>query len=132
MRRPNKHCGPGAATHTPATSKTHSWLMVNIGADVGKSAWGLGCVLCRWAGEKGPYTTCTKRTLTKLVRHANTSRHMHVVQSWSNKAMTSGGEDHVPGGQTAEPVGGQTPVPAAIGGVGYGHILKMLEIFQEQ
>ena len=122
----------------PVTKKHHTWLMVNIGADSGKSAWGLGCVLCRWAGEKGPYSKCTKRNLSKLERHGNTVKHMDVVRSWSDKVLAnskkgSGGKTPMVthGGKTPMVThGGKTPMQS--GGVGYGHILKMLEIFEEQ
>ena len=97
----------------------------------------LGCVLCRWAGEKGPYSKCTKRNLSKLERHGNTAKHMDVVRSWSDKVLAnskkgSGGKTPMVthGGKTPMVThGGKTPMQS--GGVGYGHILKMLEIFEE-
>ena len=126
----------------PVTKKSHTWLMVNIGADSGKTAWGLGCVLCRWADEKSPFGKCIVRQLSKLDRHGDTAQHMNVMRSWSDKVLAnSGGKTPVVthGGQTPKVThGGKTPkgtrgkALAQSGGVGYGHILKMLEIFEEQ
>lgn len=97
---------------------------------------------------KSMMARCQKQTLAKLPRHQHSSEHQHALQKWhkeqnclSERVATEasrnppGAGDHTQASASTS-TGGKTPEVAREShlefNVGYGHVLKMLELFQEQ
>ena len=118
--------------------------MVHPEAETGSHDWGLGCAICRWAGLKSKMARCKKTDLAKLSRHQMSSEHGKALEKWresqggvSTEApenpLAEGGNTLVNTGTSRKPpdVIRESPVLSREN-VGYGHVLKMLELFQEQ
>ena len=120
----------------PLSGNRCSWLMQAPGADNKAEEWGVGCSLCRWAKTGTIMAKCEKKTLVHISRHNNQVEH--------RKALALFFEDKLPGGLTPDPdgksksnqqelivgPGGKTP-EIADRGVGFAHVLKVLEVCEQ-
>lgn len=112
------------------TNETFTWLIEHPLAETGSHVWGLGCSLCRWARVKSPMARCEKQTLDKLARHQKCREHQQALLKW-NAVQNSTSM----GAAGSAATGSKTPEVNLEGtheNVGYGHVIKMLELFQEQ
>ena len=130
------------------TNEMFTWLMEHPGAETGSHEWGLGCCICRWAGLDTKMAQCQKQCLIKLERHQNSSAHKRAEQKWLEAqicpalgSLAAEAPTNPPGAggsisaSTRTFTGGETPVSQESHleeNVGYGHVIKILEIFQEQ
>ena len=121
----------------PLSGNRYTWLMQAPGANAKSEEWGLGCAVCRWAKTGSIMARCQRNTLRNLCRHNAQIEHKKALARYN--ALT------VPGGLTPDPDGGnfksiQDELLAGPGGetldmakrgVGWAHVLKVLEIFQQ-
>jgi len=88
-------------------------------AEVGSHEWGLGCSICRWAGLTTKMAKCEKTTFDRLSRHQKSGDHQTALKKWADA-----------GGLTDE--NRDTAESRVDVNVGYGHVIKILQIFREQ
>ena len=103
----------------PITQERLTWLMQNPLAEVGSHEWGLGCSICRWAGLTTKMAKCEKTTFDRLSRHQKSGDHQTALKKWADA-----------GGLTDE--NRDTAESRVDVNVGYGHVIKILQIFREQ
>lgn len=109
----------------PITQKRLTWLMQHPLAEVGSHKWGLGCSICHWAGLPTKMAKCEKTTFGRLSRHQKSGDHQAALKKFTDEGRV-----------TSTSSGGQTPDDTAESrldvNVGHGHVIKILQIFQEQ
>ena len=116
-------------TH-PVTSERSTWLIEMPGAEAKVEEWGLGCIICRHAGLKTKMANCgfsrSRYGLKGIVRHQGSASHLRALAVW-NAAI---GNLEL---EREERTDGDTLCREdATRGVGFGHVLKALELFENQ
>jgi hypothetical protein len=97
--------------------------------DLGVHEWGIGCVVCRWAGLKTTFAQCKIDSLslilkkTKLARHADSVEHQKALTKWQTARDPSKAEQKISHGEDE--------IDAAVDedpttGIGYGHVVALL------
>ena len=111
---------------TDSSDKQYSWLMEAPKAEKKLELWGLGCTVCRWAGQKSEWARCTRRTTNRLVRHSDSVMHKEALTKLlEHESPLHRSEVAQTSGSNASPL--RSGRPAGVG-VGFAHVLKMLEI----
>ena len=119
--------------HDPLTGQVYSWLVQAAGVEGQQEEWGLGCAVCRWAQIKSAMGRCQTQTLVKLSRHSQSGIHKAALARFLESKRPATVDTAAGGG---EEVLGQTSALNSVvddhRGVGFGHILKVLELFEGQ